>query len=212
MEKFVSLCDSFGIDRVKMLSKFYNSRKTKLITNALKCNTYLDELELSYPDDIIKDLVTLKLNKFTKTIKRSYKLPNRGSGIAVIYDNTVKYNVNDEMLSYLKLKYLPSIYTYFKEDTLSTEDIPRDSVILIFDQDSISYFTYISCKKIVSNTDIKITVTEDCINKLLDEKNKDLLDSVFANRSNNVLSNTLNEIYSAVMSSLYLEDSISFSS
>ncbi|AAR83451.1 transcriptional elongation factor [Canarypox virus] len=212
MEKFVSLCDSFGIDRVKMLSKFYNSRKTKLITNALKCNTYLDELELSYPDDIIKDLVTLKLNKFTKTIKRSYKLPNRGSGIAIIYDNTVKYNVDDEILSYLKLKYLPSIYTYFKEDTLSTEDIPRDSVILIFDQDSISYFTYISCKKIVSNTDIKITVTEDCINKLLDEKNKDLLDSVFANRSNNVLSNTLNEIYSAVMSSLYLEDSISFSS
>ncbi|ARF02696.1 SWPV1-094 [Shearwaterpox virus] len=209
MEKFVSLCNSFDIDRVKILSKFYNSKKTKLITNALKCNSYLEEVVLAYPDDIIKDLVTLKLNKFTKTIKRNYKLPSDGSGIAVIYDNVIKYKVNEKILSYLKFKYIPSIYNYFEEDDISIDNIPRNAIIVIFDINSINYFTYVSCKKIVSNIDIKIVVTEDCIDKLLDVKNRDLLDNIFSNKSNNVLSNTLNEIYSAVISSLYLEDSIS---
>ncbi|QRI42819.1 putative elongation factor [Cheloniid poxvirus 1] len=210
LEKFVSLCNSFDIDRVKILSKFYNSRKTKLITNALKCNNYLKEIELSYPDDIIKDLVTLKLNKFTKTIKRNYKLPKGGAGIAIIHNNIVNYKVDQNILSYLKFKYIPSIYSYYEDENLSVENMPRNSIILIFDKESIDYFTYISCKKLLSNNDIKITVTDECINKLLDVKNKDLLDSIFSNRCNNILSNTLNEIYSAVTNSLYLEDSISF--
>ncbi|AID46816.1 putative elongation factor [Penguinpox virus] len=203
MEKFISLCNSFNVDRVKVLTKYYTSKNTKLISKALNCNTYLKEIELSYPDNILKELVTIKLSKFTKTIKRSYKLPNEGIGIIVISGNEIKYNADNSTVSYCKLKYIPSIYRYTEyPDDIKTEDIPKESIVLIFGKDYLDYFTYMLAKKVLSNKDIKIKVTEQCIDHLLKESNTDMLDTVFSNKTNNIISNTLNDIYLSLRSIL----------
>ncbi|AUD40182.1 putative transcriptional elongation factor [Flamingopox virus FGPVKD09] len=203
MEKFISLCNSFNVDRVKVLTKYYTSKNTKLISKALNCDTYLKEIELSYPDNILKELVTIKLSKFTKTIKRSYKLPNEGIGIIVISGNEIKYNADNSTVSYSKLKYIPSIYRYTEyPDGIKTEDIPKESIVLIFGKDYLDYFTYMLAKKVLSNKDIKIKVTEQCIDHLLNESNTDMLDTVFSNKTNNIISSTLNDIYLSLRSIL----------
>ncbi|ALA62426.1 putative elongation factor [Turkeypox virus] len=210
MKTFISLCGSFGVDRVKVLNRFYNSRNTRLISKILKCNDFLNEIELCYPSNILYDLIMLKLDKFTKTIKKSYKLPEYGNGIVIIYNDIILYKGDNNVIDYIKSRYPSSVYRYIEQKIeIATRDIPTDSTVLVFGYKNLEYFTYISSRKILSNTDVKITVTEECINKLLEKPNLKLLDIMFNNKSNNPLSNTLNEIYLSVKSTLYGADSMS---
>ncbi|QRY18912.1 ORF-42 [Teiidae poxvirus 1] len=207
MVMFTSLCNSFNVDKVKILTKFYTVKNTKLINRALKCDTYLKELELSYPQNILKELLIIKLNKFNKTIKRNNKLPTEGYGIVIIHGNEISYDVDENTLSYIKLKYMPSVYKYVEK--ANTAGTPKDCTVLIFGYETLEYITFMRSKRILSNNDIKVKVTDECIERLLDKTNADLVDCIFGNKSNNIISTTLNEIYLSVKSTLYGEESIS---
>ncbi|AOE46413.1 transcriptional elongation factor [Sheeppox virus] len=189
----LSLCRGFDVDLEELMISFLSKKYLKKLTN-IEYNNLLPELTISFPNDIVNELIKLRLYKFYKIIKPSLKLKNTMKGIVFIKNRNVYIlHTNDELIDFLFKEYDPYIYTYEinKPDNLS------GSKIILCGYDKVTFYTYL-ITKIVTNQTIDIVVTDKCIELLLQPQNKQLLKDLF-NNSNDMINKILKKIFYSVI-------------
>ncbi|ASK51257.1 Late transcription elongation factor (VLTF) [Eptesipox virus] len=190
-----SLCRSFNIDVRELKNEIIDKRYFKYIDAIFNCKKLNTNILLNYPENIIYELVYLRLYKFSKFIKPSFKLSPTMKGTAIIKDNTISIRgLNEEFLNFLVKEYDPSIYIY-------TSTLPKSlykSKIICCNYNKVTYYAY-SIAHIITNIKTDIIVTNKCINSLLLSDNEQILKSLF-DKGEGIINKILKKIFYSVFS------------
>ncbi|QHR82591.1 viral late transcription elongation factor [Brazilian porcupinepox virus 1] len=185
----ISICRCFGIDVKDMILNSFDKRYLNKALNLLvEYDEILPEINISLPENTIYELIRLRLYKFSKYVKTSYKLTKMMKGIVIIKDIYVYiHRANDELLDFIFKEYNPKVYIYI----VNKPDNINGSKIILCGYDKITFFAY-SIANITSNQETSVIVTDNCIKSLSDPINKQILFNLFDNtnsRINKILRN-----------------------
>ncbi|QDJ95069.1 late transcription elongation factor VLTF [Hypsugopox virus] len=188
-----SLCRSFNIDINEIKNEISDKRYYKYIDIIFNCNQLNSNISLSYPENIIKELIYLRLCKFSKYIKPSFKLTSTMKGTAIIKDNTISIRgLNEDFLNYLVKEYDPTIYIYTSKLPVSLYKCK----IICCGFKNITFFAY-SVAHIIVNTKTNIILTNKCISSLLLNENVHILKNIF-DKGEGVINKILKKIFYSV--------------
>ncbi|AAL69788.1 SPV048 putative transcriptional elongation factor [Swinepox virus] len=190
----LSLCRGFNIDLNELIVEHFGKHHLKKFSQLLCIDSLLPELSICFPDNIIHELIHLRLCKFYKTVKPSYKLTTDMKGIVFVKNRTVYVlNTNDPLIDFMFKEYNPCIYTY----TIGKPDNLSGYKIILCGYDKITFFTYL-VTNITSNKKIDVIVTEKCLISLLQPENVHLLKQVF-NNGHDRINKVLKHIYYSIL-------------
>ncbi|QHG62612.1 viral late transcription elongation factor [Cetacean poxvirus 1] len=179
-----SMCRVFDIDLSTLTIYFPEQQYIKSLNKLFKaplCN----EVTISFPEDLLKTIIRLKLHKFSKFIRPTMKLTSTMIGKVVIKGKDIMvYEANDELLDYLFTKYNPYLYEYSKYKEYTNSSYYGCKVILC----GVSEIPFIVYKtnNILSNIKVKIVVTDNCINELSYSKNIEIVKSLLESGSGSI--------------------------
>ncbi|ATI21160.1 VLTF [Eastern grey kangaroopox virus] len=214
--RFSSLCRSFNVDVPRVLARFSTARNARLITRALNCKAYTRELELSFTEESVSELLRLRLRlqNRTRVVRRNLRADAACCGRAELAGGRVLYDCNEAMLCLLRSRYDPRIYAYERvpgvvaEAGTGTAGAPSRTVFLC-GESSVPFHVY-AIARIRTGSELRVKVTEDCVPELLRAENRRALDALFTRRpGNGVLANTLCDLYRSARTALYGADAIS---
>ncbi|AQT37597.1 transcriptional elongation factor [Myxoma virus] len=193
IKMFVSLCRGFDINPEHLILSVLNKQYLKKLTKVIRHEMLLPDITVCFQDDIVNELLRLRLCKFSKQIKASYKLTASMKGIVYVKDQKIYLSaVNDELLDFLLKEYTPHIYKYYpgKPNTII------GSKIILCGYDKITFFTYYTTH-VVTNQRVHVVVTDKCIDSLLQPQHHPLLKKIF-DGSNDVVNKVLKHIFYSV--------------
>lgn len=190
--RFNSLCRSFSVDVPSLLARFSTPRYARLIARALNCRQYTNELELSLPADALRELITLKLWRLSKFVRKDARLRDDMHGAACVTDGHVYMcHTNEAFRDYIMEEYSPLDYSYSDDSELA---IVSRAKVFFCGYGEIPFFAC-AAARVVSNTRARVRLTDACLDALLSEQNAALLESVFMRGSGTPINLALRYLY-----------------
>ncbi|AAR07408.1 52R [Yaba monkey tumor virus] len=194
MKMAISLCRGFNIELSEIISEFKNKKFFNNIIKVFECKDLMSEIIVCFPNNIIMTLIKLRLCKFSKTIKSSYKLNNTMNGIAIIKDrNIFVIKANDNFIDFLITKYNSQIYSYVKEKPKSLIGCK----LIICGYSNVTFLAY-TMANITCNNNLKVVVTEKCIQELTKLQNIQLLKNLF-DKGSGTVNKVLRKVFYSVL-------------
>nr|WGO62680.1 transcriptional elongation factor [Wadden Sea poxvirus] len=187
----ISLCRGFQIDiKEIIISTFQDTKYMRYFINFLQDTPLFPEILIQFPENILRELIYLRLYKFSKTLRASYKLNESMKGTAIINNRIVIVRgANDNLINFLFKEYNPQIYTYSNELPISI----MGCKIIVCGFSKITFIAYIS-SRILTNKKLDIIVTEKCIDELVKSYNRHILQNLF-NNGNGTINKILKDIF-----------------
>ncbi|ABI99216.1 transcriptional elongation factor [Deerpox virus W-848-83] len=193
MRMIISLCRVYDIKIedliVSALSKKYLRKFSKILSYP---DVLLPEISICFPENIIHELLLLRVQKFSKSIRASYRLTKNMKGIVIVKNRYLfVVHANDDLLNYLFKEYNPQLYIY---DIGKPSDVCGSKMILC-GYSKIKFYTSL-VTNIITNQKIDIVVTEKCIELLA--QNEQLVKDLF-DKSNDKINRLLRQVFYSVL-------------
>ncbi|ABF26247.1 late transcription elongation factor [Variola virus] len=192
LEIVSSLCRGFEISYDDLITYFPDRKYHKYIYKVFEHVDLSEELSMEFHDTTLRDLVYLKLYKYSKCIRPCYKLGDNLKGIVVIRDRNIYIReANDDLIEYLLKEYTPQIYTY------SNEHVPiAGSKLILCGFSQVTFMAY-TTSHITTNKKVDVLVSKKCIDKLVDPINYQILQNLF-DKGSGTINKILRKIFYSV--------------
>ncbi|CCD83229.1 transcriptional elongation factor [Squirrelpox virus] len=177
LAEFSSLCQGFQVDARAVVEGLGERRFSRLAAQAAACRVCLPEVTLSFPEDALREVLRLRLSRFSRVVRATARLDPAMRGVAVVAGREVSVRDADErMMEFLEAEYDPELYRYSAERVTRVKTGAR---ILACGVARVSFLAY-AAANVVVNRDAAVVVTERCLDGLLRPENRHVLQGLFA--------------------------------